>query len=325
MTLSHDVVAVAAYGLAGSRVDLPSGRMSRESWSDVILACASRELLGFLSDAVSRGGLEVTDEQRDELDVLEAESAGLTLALEHRVVRIAGSLRAAGVDYRVADGPARARVIGADPDRRHYETVDLIVEPGHGRLAASLQGSANSQNGMHRVRRRARIAIRTTLLPAGDYGAILDLTDLADPPPMFEIGGESLPALSPEEQLVCAAVEAVHGHSSRRLPLLRDVAELVLAPAIDARRVRSLATTLQVENVVSASISQAWRTFDLADKTVLSVWADRQEHTVAATTVPLRQAQTTTRRRRPLTHKVRRLVRRWPPRPQRPAPTGRKR
>ncbi|HEY8526233.1 MAG TPA: nucleotidyltransferase family protein [Acidimicrobiales bacterium] len=275
-------MAIASHGLAGSRLDMPEGPLPDDQWAELLHACRSQELLGYLAGAVAAGTLAVTDAQADELDVLEAESAGLSLLVEQRLVTLATSLAAAGIDYRVVDGPARCQLGYADACLRHFETVDIVVEPGYVKLATAMKGAPGGHfRNTHRARRRPRIGVRATVLPPGPHEAIVDLTDLAgtqdqpDARATITLGGHHLAALPPEEQLVCTAIEAVGDRGDRRIVLLRDVAELTLSPQLDAARVRRLAEGWNVADVVVTALREAWWTFDLADKTVLSVWSER--------------------------------------------------
>ena len=83
-----DTLAVASHGLAGSRLDVPEGPLSDDRWAELLHACRAQELLGYLAGAVAAGSLAVTDAQADELYVLEAESAGLALLVEQRLVTL---------------------------------------------------------------------------------------------------------------------------------------------------------------------------------------------------------------------------------------------
>jgi hypothetical protein len=278
MTAVPDTVAVASYGLAGSRLDVPEGPLPHDRWSAMLQACRAQELLGYLAGAVASGILPVTDAQADELYVLEAESAGLALLVEQRLVTLGGALSAAGIDYRVIDGPARSQLGFADVCLRHFETVDIVVEPGYVKLAAAMKGPQGGHfRNTHRARRRPRIGVRATVLPPGDHEAIVDIADLRDMGATITLGGHRIPALPPEEQLVCVAIEAGHAPVDRRVALQRDLAELTLSPAIDAVRVRRLAEAWGVPDLVVGALREAWTTFDLADKTVLSVWAQRYD------------------------------------------------
>lgn len=273
-----DTVAVASHGLAGSRLDMPEGPLPDERWAELLHACRAQELLGYLAGAVAAGSLPVTDAQADELYVLEAESAGLALLVEQRLVTLAGSLAAAGIDYRVVDGPARCQLGFSDMCLRHFETVDLVVEPGYVKLATAMKGSAGGHfRNTHRARRRPRIGVRATVLPPGPHDVIVDLNDIPDGSATITLGGHRLSALPPEEQLVCVAIEAIGDRGDRRIALLRDVAELTLSPDIDAARVRRLAEGWNVADVVVTALRETWRAFDLADKTVLSVWSQRYD------------------------------------------------
>jgi hypothetical protein len=273
-----DTLAVASHGLAGSRLDVPAGPLGDDRWAELLHACRAQELLGYLAAAVAAGNLAVTDAQADELYVLEAESAGLALLVEQRLVTLAGSLSAAGIDYRVVDGPARSQLGFSDVCLRHFETVDIVVEPGYARLATAMKGSQGGHfRNTHRARRRPRIGVRATVLPPGPHESIVDIADLPDVSATITLGGHRLYALPPEEQLVCATIEVIGDRGDRRLALLRDVAELTLSSDLDAARVRRLADAWEIPDLVVAVLRETWETFDLADKTVLSVWSERYD------------------------------------------------
>ncbi|HEX6569054.1 MAG TPA: hypothetical protein VF015_07810, partial [Acidimicrobiales bacterium] len=112
MPESARLVATAAYGLAGSRTDLPARPLTDVEWFDLVQGCMATDLVGFLAAAVAGGHLPVTPSQADGLAVLEAERAGLSLLVERRAVTAASLLAAAGIDHRIVDGPARRSAYG---------------------------------------------------------------------------------------------------------------------------------------------------------------------------------------------------------------------
>jgi hypothetical protein len=85
------------------------------------------------------------------------------------------------------------------------------------------------------------------------------------------LGEASVPGLSTEAQLVVACARAARGSS--RLLALRDVAQLSLDGRLDVDRLTRLCADSRVPAVVAQGIRAAWTTFELADKTPLSVWA----------------------------------------------------
>ncbi|HEX6567775.1 MAG TPA: hypothetical protein VF015_01355, partial [Acidimicrobiales bacterium] len=138
------------------------------------------------------------------------------------------------------------------------------------------------------VLRRERLALRSTLpglgvaagaAAGGDAtesrtGPDPDLTERLGPAAVLDIGGREVPVLTLEQQLVVACAEVVASPVSS-LALLRDVAQLALSPRLEATRARRLAETNQVGRALAEGVALAWSSFDLADKTELSVWALR--------------------------------------------------
>mgnify|MGYP006315664093 CR=1 FL=1 len=51
------LVAVAANGLAGSRTDPPTARLSPAEWFDHVQGCVAADLVGFLASAAADGAL----------------------------------------------------------------------------------------------------------------------------------------------------------------------------------------------------------------------------------------------------------------------------
>jgi hypothetical protein len=87
-------------------------------------------------------------------------------------------------------------------------------------------------------------------------------------------GGRDVTVLSLEQQLV-ATCAGLHAAPAVSVVHLRDVAQLALAPGIDGRRARRVAEATGSTEALAATLVLAWGTFDLADKTDLSVWASR--------------------------------------------------
>jgi hypothetical protein len=269
------VVGVAAHGLAGSRVDVPPGPLDDESWAHLVDACRGAQLVGMLAATAASGDLAVTAGQDEELAVLEAESAGLSLLVEQRVLTMCSLLEAAGVDGRLLDGPACHRLAYSGSSLRTFDRAELLVPPN--RLEAMLRppaaGGGPTPTGVA-VRRR-RVGFRASALPDGWAGAAVGLGELSEGA-TIDVAGRAIRALTIEEQLVVACVElAIDSFSDRWLLRARDVAELALCADLEAGLVRRLAERWQVTEVAAEMISLVWQVFDLADKTELSVWALR--------------------------------------------------
>jgi hypothetical protein len=293
MPASARLVAVAAHGLAGSRTDLPAAPLSEAEWLDLVQGCVAADLVGFLARAVASGHMPVTEGQADELSVVEAERAGLSLIVERRAVTMVGMLAAAGIEHRVINGPARRLVYGSDAIR-HVGEVHVLVAPGRIDAARALQGPPPTAAGARPVQRHERLVLRSGVAGLGPDAAEpgprridesgptpaaeVDALRLLGPPATLDLAGRPVSVLSLEQQLVVAAVETA-AHPAPSLALVRDVAQLALCADLDSTAARRLADSTGVAGALAEGIAAAWDRFDLADKTELSVWALRRRGT----------------------------------------------
>jgi hypothetical protein len=275
MPTSARLVAVAAHGLAGSRTDLPSAPLSEVEWFDLVHGCTAADLVGLLATAVHEGHLPVTAGQAEELDVLAAEHAGLSALVERHAVTMSSLLAIAGIDHRIVDGPGLALAYptaGSHPVRP-VRSVRVLVAPGRLADARSLQGARPSlPDGP--VARHERLTI-VDELPGVGAGPGADLPALLGAPARIDLDDRSVPVLTVEQQLVVACA----AQATTPVPALvglRDVAQLALVPALDARAARRLADRVGMSEELATGVAQAWTWFDLADKTQLSVWALRR-------------------------------------------------
>jgi hypothetical protein len=281
-------VAVAAHGLAGSRLDLPTDRLDELAWFDLVGRCTDGQLVGFLAAAVADGDLPATDGQAEELSVLERERAGLSRLVDQQVVTACSLLVASGIDHRVVDGPGVSRAYGASGLRTH-NSAEVVVPARRLEEARHLLGASGLGPEGPPAVRAARVGFRASVLPPAWVGDDVGV-DRTSPDETLEIGGRANAALSIDEQLVVAGVElAVDRFSPHWLVRVRDVATLVLTPDLDPARVRRVAEDWNVAEVVAEMIALVWQILELADKTELSVWALRLGGARAAGAAPRRR------------------------------------
>lgn len=258
----HLVLGLAAYGLAGSVVEAHPGPFEPDEWYHLVEACTAHGLLGVLAAAAERKGVQLSEAQAEELAIREREIAGLSLLVEQRVVRVSALLSAAGLNHRLIDGPARARLGYRSPGIRTFRSATLLVEPAGAALIAPLTASTPE-----------RLRAVTSVMCEGSR---IEVAHLSDPPTLLSLADRPIPTASVEEHLVLACIELATAPQPD-LVVARDVAELALFPAIDANRVRQASDLWGVSDVVTHALAETWRTFELADRTALSVWAARDE------------------------------------------------
>ena len=286
--LQVQATAVAAYGLAGSRLELPDEPISDTAWGTLMLHVLAQRLVGFLAEAVDDGALPVTDEQREELEEAHAQAALLTLFLERELLWCADVFDAEGIEYRVLKGPAYAHTVYADPAVRSYGDIDVLVRSrdidrtittllaaGATRPAAELRPGFDRRfsKGVTLVLpTEYQLDLHRTFV-AGPLGLTVDLDSLFDRAIAFDLAGRMLPALAREERFLHACYHAALGNDPPRLAALRDVAEITLDEELDVDRVHAVMERWQARVVVWHAINTTWQTFELADITPLTVWA----------------------------------------------------
>lgn len=290
MPSSAQLLAIAAHGLAGSRIDHPIVPLDDLEWFDLVQGCVAADLIGLLAAAAADGQVPVTGGQAEELAVLEAERTGLSRLVERRAATMASLLAAAAIDHRVIDGPARRLAYG-DTAVRPFRSVQVLVPASRYHDAVALQGPAPATAGGQPVRRRDRLVLVSTLAgmwpdpdearhscahesPAAVEPSEADLVGQLGPAATIELAGESLSVLSLEAQLVVACAQTATAPVAP-LVQLRDLAQIALSVGLDSARARRLAEATGVAESLAAGVALAWSRFELADKTDLSVWALR--------------------------------------------------
>jgi hypothetical protein len=258
--LPDQMVALAAYGLAGSVRELDPGPFAAHEWFALLRECRAQELVGMLATATHDGALKLSEAQAEELAVVEREAAGISLLVEQRVLRLSAALSSAGLAHRALDGPLRARLAYRDSALRHHTSAVVLVDLAGERLVMALDPDASSS-------RHLPVEAPTGVRRGG---ATIQLSQLGDPPTMVTVADQPVPTATLEEHLVLACLDP-----ATRLVGQRDVAELALAPGIDVERVRQVTESWQVSETVARALVGIWETFGLADRTPLSVWAAR--------------------------------------------------
>jgi hypothetical protein len=254
-------VAVASFGLAGSRVAWPTRPLGDEAWHALLTACTEQHLVGLLGAATAGGALSLDRRHRGGLDAVLTEWGDRSARLERDTLELSGRLVRAGIDHRIVDGPIIAHRAYRPPERRLYGAVDILVaDAGAGRDRLDDLASG----------RRLRL---TADLLAGSGPVVVDLAELPPRAETTRVGGHRLPSLPIDAQLVAACVASVDGRPS--LATVRDVAQLALGDGATVEGVTRWADRWRVTDRVAEAIRRSWAVFDLADKIGLSAWAQR--------------------------------------------------
>jgi putative nucleotidyltransferase-like protein len=306
------LVSLAAYGLAGSMFDTPSGPFSPDDWHHLLATAGQHGIVGILAAAAHSGEVRLSPAQSEELSVVEREAAGLALLVEQQVVRTSGLLAAAGLAHRVLGGPARGRLGYRNLGYRTFTEATMLVEPAAVELLGPLGGgtpgvagpeapgapggapapvglsapaavtagpaaATSPSSSSSSVARRQRVRLEVAAIGGAAGEVSISVGQMADPPTLLVLADRPVPTGSIEEHLVLACIEAAAtaGRPGLDLVLRRDIVELAMFPAIDADRVRLVCDVWGVTDLVTHELAVTWRYFELADRTPLSVWAFR--------------------------------------------------
>ncbi|MGH8824596.1 MAG: nucleotidyltransferase family protein [Jiangellaceae bacterium] len=255
------LVAVAAHGLAGSRIRPPSGPLDQSAWRQLTRSCSDEHLVGLLAATVDSGVLRIADDQAADLAAMTAGARARSAAVCESVVQVSRTLDAEGIVHLVLNGPVIAIRAYADPAVRDLGAADVLVD-------ASQVPTPSPQD--------ATVRFRNDLLPA-DLGQPVGLAEARQHPTLVHVDGHPIPALPAEAQLVYACAQATPAPGAERLLALRDVAQLALSDDLDPASVARFVGPGRAMAVVAGAVRLAWQRFDLADKTRLSVWAARYD------------------------------------------------
>lgn len=278
--------AVTACGLPGVE---PAAEQPLDpgTWTAVMAAAHEHRLHGLLAHAIAEGLLPVTPDQAAEAADRHRAALSSCVHLEVVLQRAARALGRAGVQFRVLKGPAHARLDYPDPAMRTFGDIDLLVRaadypaalralqaggftrtlpPVHPTFdrewtkGATLESDDGWELDVHRT------------LAAGRFGLTIDLDELLSTGQPFRVGDVELTALTPAARLVHACYHVTLGGNLRWVSH-RDIAQLVLDPALDLTEPVDLARHWRGEAVLAAGLVQAWEALGLTCDHPLLEWA----------------------------------------------------
>lgn len=282
------LLGVAAYGLPGACLELPSAPLGDEEWTATMRGVRQQRIPGLLLQAIDEGSFAATELQLEEAAEAHTASMRLVLELERLLIEVTRRLGEAGISSRVLKGSALAHLDYPDPALRSFGDIDVLVPPHqYDRAVLVLQ-----ECGYHKRYDEPRpgfdrrfgkgaelrtpggleVDLHRTFV-SGPFGLTVRLESLFESGTEFELGGQRLLALIPEQRLLHACFHAALGARPARLTPLRDIVQLALFGDLDVERVMALTTEWKVPAVVAVGIRLAWDTFRIGDVVPLSVWA----------------------------------------------------
>jgi hypothetical protein len=291
MTTMDDLVAaVAAHGLAGSRMTFSAKPLDAVRWQRFLARARTERLTGLLVDAMVAGGFAATEAQLDEATAAHAEAMALVLRLDRLMIESCALLRGAGFELRVLKGAAVALLDYPEPSLRCYGDVDLLVRSPDLGGAVDVLAELGFIREVPELRRGfdQRFGKGTTLVgPAGmeidlhrtfvpgRFGLDIPLDELFTDPRVIRIATSSFEALSDVNRLLHACFHAAIGQAAPGLMAQRDVVQMSLAAEDWADAALDRARQWRCEAVVARAIRSSWDLYAVADTTALSAWAQR--------------------------------------------------
>ncbi|CAB4827512.1 unannotated protein [freshwater metagenome] len=285
------VADVAASGLPSSR-RLDSLVVHRFAWTEFLAACEENRVLGLLAEALRAGACHLPDYQRESVESRCGWWLAHDLVVERQLLRVAGVLQGAGVEFRVLKGVALANSVYRDPSLRLFGDIDLAVDSDHFvRAAEAIAAALSAVRELPELRpgfdqRFGReillrsdgteVDLHRTLVD-GPFGLWIPLDDLFAEKRTFLLGGQQLPRLGDPARFVHACMAAVLGDWPPRRIAQRDIAELLLggerAGTLEAAPVQELAARWRATAVVALAIRMTVADLGLETDHPLIDWA----------------------------------------------------
>ncbi|HEX5613920.1 MAG TPA: nucleotidyltransferase family protein [Acidimicrobiia bacterium] len=283
---------IAATGLRGARPLRVETPLAEPEWSALLAAAVDERVVGHLRAAIDGGAVAVTDEQRRAVTAAHERLLAIDLVLERLLGGVTTALRDVGIEHRVLKGPVLAHTVYADPARRSFSDVDLLVPGEQFDDAVDALVGAGGRRKFDEPRpgftRRFGKGVAITIgaldvdlhrtLAPGPFGLAVDTAELfaARDPLVARIGGHEIVGLSVIHAFVHACLHAALGDRIPRLVPLRDVAELAQRRkpgALDLDAVLATAARWRCRAVVQRAVRLARHALVVDDLGPIAAWA----------------------------------------------------
>jgi hypothetical protein len=283
--------SVAAYGLPGAIMDLPTESMDRPSWHYLRGAARAHRIDGLLAAAVSGRALATTEAQKAAVMDSHSGTMGACLMLEAALLDLKAAMDRTGIQVAVLRGAATAHLDYPSPAWRPFGDIDLLVPAGMINKAAVALTASGFRPAAPPVAAGRWEA--PGLAFTARHGLEIDLYEHVIAGPLvstllpgelwrnlstFELAGTPVSALAPEARLIAACLRVAVGPAPRLIGM-RDVVQLVLGGQVPISDLHRAAREWGVRALVASAVRQAWQSFALADVVALSTWARRYRPT----------------------------------------------
>jgi hypothetical protein len=284
-TSLRELIEIAAHGLRPAR---PFGPFDDGAWRRTLTGVSQHRLAGLLLERLKEPSSAVEASQRDQARAASRLASVRSLQLEQLLAESIASLDAARVDVRVLKGAAHARCLYPRPELRPYSDVDLLVRGPQWAQAVDVLMSAGcvrqhpevshgfdarfGKGATFRTPTGIGIDLHRTLV-AGYFGMRIDLDSLFERPQAMSVGGMSCLALSPEAQLLHAAVHATLSDYEPKLISVRDVLNASMVDGLDVNEALDLASRWGATAVLARALNEARKTLEPAVSNELLEWS----------------------------------------------------
>ena len=252
-------------------------------------------LAGLMARALEAGVVDAPADVAAEFRVDWEDQLVASVAVEGLLLDVAAVLDTSHVRWRLTKGAALAHLDYPDASWRTFGDVDLVIHPlDWARTLEVLAVAGWSRESPelavgfdHRFGKGATLTQASGLeldlhrrLAVGRFGVLLDMICLFDEPgDVLQLGGRTIPCLSPSARLLHACFHAVLG-GFRRLRAFRDVAQLLLVANVPWLVTVEMARQHRVEAVVAAAFNEAWEVLGLEISHPAHAWAAAQRSTI---------------------------------------------
>lgn len=289
MTPLHPVTRqVLGYGLTGGLAPADQRRLNPTEWATVHGEVARNGLCGLLAAAWQDDAIVLTAEQLDDLRTLQRVAMTAALRIEAVARDVIELLESEGIAVRLLKGIAVAHLDYPDPAWREFGDADLLVQASDlDRAVAVLAAKGHPRDLVERrpgFDRRfgkgvtiygpnhVEIDLHRTFI-VGAFGLRQCGDDLWNDSTAFELGGQTVQALVPEDRFLHACFAAVLGNRTPRPALLRDIVQLLQRGDLDATAVADRTARWRCLPVVTAALAAATRAFGVLPASPVLEWA----------------------------------------------------
>jgi hypothetical protein len=286
----NDVLGiVATTGLKNRLTDRAPVSLDDAEFSALCRAAAEQRISSHLVAAVDAGIVCGSERQRAEARWRHEQALALDLVLERKLAETSSAFTAAGITHRALKGPVVARTVYVDPAQRSFGDVDILVAPTQFdaalELLTTLGGKARYEQPRNGFTSRFGKGVCVVaadgleldvhrVFASGPFGLAMIPNDLFEDTSSIVLAGTEIPTLGLERNFLHVCYHAALGDRLTRYTTLRDIAEFLSLPTLDAERVLSLATRWRGRAVVQRALHRTRGSLPVMLRGALIEWAD---------------------------------------------------